>query len=354
MKITEKKIIYKKSGMYAAFPSVTFGSKKNEYLVSFRLAQNGKSRYSHLHSLSKAVIARVYKNSVREIIEIGESDPLAKQDAQLFRIDDKIVLAYYFRYSFHPINEKYLFKKYTFIEYENTIALLSGVGMCISEDNGKTFSNPYIMSIDGLVNFAIRGSMCKYKKNILAAVYAYKNNNKYQCYIVASKDFIRWKKISLLCESEYIRNEKIEYVEPSLCVIDNTIYAFIRTHVKNNAYTSVSYSLDGANSFSKPQKTNIEGYPLHPLILKDGNLLLTYGHRRKPYGVRSRIIYKDEKVSFIESINNSKEIILEDKLSSLDCGYPWAIEDNDGSILCVYYGHKKNCTRFISSLRVNL
>lgn len=354
MKIIEKNIIYKKNGMYPAFPSIIKGSKAKEYLISFRLAPNSSKNYSHLHSLSKAVLIRVYKNEIKEIIEIGQSDPLAKQDAQLFRVDNKTILAYYFRYSFHPLDEKPLLEKYTFIEYKNTLALLNGIGISASYDNGKTFSSQSIIDIDGEIHFAIRGSMCKIKDKVFAAVYAYKKNGKYQCFVISSDDFIHWQKSSFLCESEYKNGNKIEYFEPSLLVHGDIIAAFIRTHVNNEyAYTSVSFSYDNAKTFTKPVKLNIEGYPLHPLMLKNGNILLTYGYRLKPYGVRAKVIESAD-IDCIEKINEAKELIIEDKLSSSDSGYPWTLEDDDGSILCVYYGHKKTNTRFISLVRFKL
>lgn len=362
MKITEKNIIYKKIGMYAAFPSIIKGSKVGEYFVSFRLAPESASGYSHLHSLSTSCVARVYKNKITEIKKIGENDPLAKQDTQLFRVDDKTIIASYFRYSFHPLDEKPLLEKNTFIEYKNTIALLNGIGISVSIDNGKTFDLSNIVTIDGEIHFAIRGSMCKIKDKIFMPVYAYKRNKKYQCFVASSKDFISWRKEALLCETEYKtenkNKKKIEYVEPSLCFLNNVIFAFIRTHINDEyAYTSLSVSYDIGKTFTKPVRLNINGYPLHPLILRNGKLLMTYGYRLSDYGVRARLVDLSnintiEKI--VEKINEAKELIIEDKFLSADCGYPWTLEDDDGSIVCVYYGHKKSNTRFIALTRFEL
>ncbi|WP_241210727.1 hypothetical protein [Brachyspira hampsonii] len=45
-----------------------------------------------------------------------------------------------------------------------------------------------------------------------------------------------------------------------------------------------------AKTFSSPIFTNIKGYPLNPLILSNGKLLLTYGYRLKPYGIRAVLL----------------------------------------------------------------
>ena len=345
MKILEETILYENKNFYPAFPSI-IGLEKNKYLVSFRLALKSEKNYSHLHSLSKAIVSTVYKNKIINMLELGEDDSAAKQDPQLFRADDKTILGYYFRYTFHPINEKKLFKDYTFIEYNNTIALLDGIGLCISSDNGKTFSKPNIIKLkNGMKNFAIRGNMIKIGNEILAPIYACKKTSnkkdKYQCYIISSKDFINWEMKTLLCETEIKGGKKIEYFEPSLISYKNIIISFIRTHFNNEyGYTSVAYSANNGKTFSKPEATNIKGYPLNPLFLKDDKILLTYGYRLKPYGIRAKLLKLNEMKNInniVEYIDNSKEIIIEDKMKNADCGYPSCINDGD-NIICVYYG----------------
>ena len=345
IKILDEFVLYENKNFYPAFPSI-IGLEKNKYLVSFRLAPKSEKNYSHLHSLSKAMVSTVYKNKIINTIELGEDDSAAKQDPQLFRADDKTILGYYFRYTFHPINEKKLFKDYTFIEYNNAIALLDGIGLSMSLDNGKTFSKPNIIKLkNGMKNFAIRGNMIKIESEILAPIYAYKKTSnkkdKYQCHIISSKDFINWEMKTLLCETEIKGGKKIEYFEPSLISYKNIIIAFIRTHFNNEyGYTSVAYSTDNGKTFSKPEATNIKGYPLNPLLLKEGKILLTYGYRLKPYGIRARLLKLNEMKNInniVEYIDNSKEIIIEDKMKNADCGYPSCINDGD-NIICVYYG----------------
>ena len=356
--ILEEQIVYENKNFYPAFPSIIKLDNKNRHLVSFRLAPKLKNNYSHLHSLSNAMLSVINNNVVDKIFEFALDDDAAKQDIQLFRVDEKTIIAYYFRYTFHPISERNLFKYYTFIEYENTIALLSGICICISYDNGNSFSNPYIIKINNnktvMKHFAIRGSMTKIDNKILAPIYAYKkyinkNEIKYQCYIISSEDLVNWEIKCFLCETEFRningKKQKIEYVEPSIIAYKNNIIAFIRTHI-NNEYglTSISYSKDKGETFSNPIFTDIKGYPLNALILNDGKLLLVYGYRLKPYGVRCIILDNVEDVFDIDKINyksNNEEIIIDSKMKSTDCGYPWCVQNNDNSISCIYYGYKE-------------
>ena len=362
MTIKKSKIVYKNKDIYPAFPSII--DINENYLLSFRYAPKEKNNYSHLHSLSKVKVLELdtYFN-VKRNFDLAPHDEAAKQDTGFFRISKNKILAYYFRYTFHPACEKYLFEKMntTFIhdESKDIIASLDGVGLCMSEDNGRTFSNHTLMNIDGAKHFAIRGSMCFVNGKIFAAIYAYKNKNKYQCYIVESEDGLNWKKKTLLCQTIEHNNKKIEYVEPSLCYIEdkNILVAFIRTHVigkTTEISTSIACSYDAGATFTKPIFTGISGYPVAPIILDD-KLVFIYGYRNAPYGIRmSSIDYsKLEKINSKNNISDiiTNEIIIEEKMANGDCGYPWAIHNKD-NIVCAYYGSFNDENRVIKAIKL--
>ena len=63
MKILDEFILYENKNFYPAFPSI-IGFEKNKYLISFRLAPKSEKNYSHLHSLSKAIVSTVHKNKI--------------------------------------------------------------------------------------------------------------------------------------------------------------------------------------------------------------------------------------------------------------------------------------------------
>lgn len=75
---------------------------------------------------------------------------------------------------------------------------------------------------------------------------------------------------------------------------------------------------------------NIGGNPPAMLLLGDGRVCVTYGHRRKPTGVRARI-------SADEGRTWSPEIILRDDGFDGDLGYPRSVLRPDGRVLTVYY-----------------
>lgn len=64
--------------------------------------------------------------------------------------------------------------------------------------------------------------------------------------------------------------------------------------------------------------------------LTDGRLVLTYGYRAVPYGIRARIS-RDDGVTW------STEIVLRDDAGCWDLGYPATAQRADGKLVTVYY-----------------
>jgi hypothetical protein len=64
--------------------------------------------------------------------------------------------------------------------------------------------------------------------------------------------------------------------------------------------------------------------------LRDGRILLTYGFRSPPFGVRARIS-RDEGRTW------STEIRLREDAAAWDVGYPRTVQRPDGRIVTVYY-----------------
>lgn len=91
-------------------------------------------------------------------------------------------------------------------------------------------------------------------------------------------------------------------------------------------------SSDGGRSWSALRQMSIWGKPPHLIRLKNGYLLVSYGHRRKPFGERACFSYDSG-----QTWDYAHEVILRDDAPNSDLGYPASVELEDGSILTVYY-----------------
>src|SRR5262249_10352883 len=68
----------------------------------------------------------------------------------------------------------------------------------------------------------------------------------------------------------------------------------LTVHTRNNTRANPSETLksessDGGKTWSEPHPIGVWGLPSHLLRLKDDRLLMSYGHRRKPFGVQARL-----------------------------------------------------------------
>ena len=105
----------------------------------------------------------------------------------------------------------------------------------------------------------------------------------------------------------------------------------IRNHNQaNNGETLQSESSDGGKTWSVPHPIGVWGLPSHLLQLKDGRLLMSYGHRRPPLGNQSRLSEDHERTW-------SAPMIISGDGTSTDLGYPSTVQLDDGSLLSVWY-----------------
>ncbi len=112
---------------------------------------------------------------------------------------------------------------------------------------------------------------------------------------------------------------------------DGRLVAQIRNHNKvNGRETLQSTSTDGGKTWSAPRSIGVWGLPSHLLRLKDGRLLMTYGHRRKPYGNQARVSADHGKTW-------SEPMTVSGDGKGGDLGYPSTVQLGDGSLLSVWY-----------------
>ncbi len=122
------------------------------------------------------------------------------------------------------------------------------------------------------------------------------------------------------------------YNEASYVLLpDRVLLGAFRT-TGRDAAIHVARSKDGGRTFSEPRPvTEANEHPADLVVLSDGSVLLVYGHRREPYGVRARVS-RDGGESWID-----RTLVLADDGSTIDCGYPSVVRRKDGTILVAYY-----------------
>jgi Neuraminidase (sialidase) len=112
---------------------------------------------------------------------------------------------------------------------------------------------------------------------------------------------------------------------------DGRVVVQIRNHNKQSSgETLQTESSDGGKTWSAPHSIGVWGLPSHLLRLKDSRLLMTYGHRRPPYGNQARLSEDGGRTW-------SDPMILSGDGMGGDLGYPSTVQLGDGSLLSVWY-----------------
>ncbi len=121
------------------------------------------------------------------------------------------------------------------------------------------------------------------------------------------------------------------------------VVAFLRTEgLRGRA--AAARSIDGGATFAPWQDLGFVGHPFHALRLPDQRIILVYGYRQAPFGVRARLLGPDG-----ADTSTAAEVVIRDDGGNGDVGYPWAALLPDGRIFVVYYFNKADGTRHIAA-----
>lgn len=100
-------------------------------------------------------------------------------------------------------------------------------------------------------------------------------------------------------------------------------------------WTDVHKSDDGGRTWSFLSRVNDFGAPGSLVVKKDGRLVMVYGYRLMPSGIRAKVSEDGGKTW-------GPELIVRDDGGSWDLGYPNAWEMNDGRICTIYYFNSRD------------
>ena len=346
-------VIYENAQFHAAFPSV-IKKQDGEIVVAFRHAPDrkifGEKKTNHTdpNSYLVSVSSKDGENWTIQP-ELIYAHPFGgSQDPCLLQLKDGTILCASYGWAFvRPSGIPNLKEPYL----NSGEAIFLGGYLVRSLDGGASWSKPiYPPHITPEVNFnALGNPVPAYNRG---AMYEGENGKVY--WIVAATDSSSTKKTSnhLLVSNdkglswEYASvvamDDKASFNEASIYETpEGDLVGFLRTAGMDDQ-ACIARSTDGGKSFNWEQM-GFQGHPLNAMRLPDNRVLLTYGYRHKPYGIRVRILNAE-----CTDFKTAPEIVLRDDGGSRDLGYTWPVQLDDNRVLVTYYFNKENETRYIA------
>ncbi len=127
-------------------------------------------------------------------------------------------------------------------------------------------------------------------------------------------------------------DDKVTFNETSIYETPKgDLVAFLRT-ANFDDHACLARSTDGGKTFQPWQDMGFQGHPLNALRLPDQRVLLTYGYRHKPFGIRARVLDAE-----CTDFATAAEIVLRDDGGGFDLGYTWPVVLDPKHVLVVYY-----------------
>ncbi|WP_270089043.1 sialidase family protein [Sphingobacterium sp. SYP-B4668] len=346
-------VIYSDTLFYAAFPSVV-KAKNGKYILAFRRAPErrifGEKHTMHVDPNSYLVQLQSDNgwdwSSNPQLIY---AHPFGgSQDPCLLTLRDGTIICASYGWSF--LREDGL-KNLSKQHFQSGDGTFLGGYIVKSKDNGQTWQGPiYPPSIQQEVNHDMysnkvpvynRGAMVEGRSGRIYWVVAATDNaqtKKTSNYLMTSDDKgATWSYQSVVAEDPKVFfNETSIYETPK-----GDLVAFLRTAMFDDQ-ACIARSTDGGKTF-KWQSMGFKGHPLQALRLPDDRVLVTYGYRHQPFGIRARILNAE-----CTDFDTAPEFVIREDGGSGDIGYPWAVMLDKNRILVTYYYNKNNGTRHIA------
>ncbi len=353
-------VIYEDTRYYSAFPSVV-RRPGGELIVAFRRAPNrqalGEGGNSHTDPNSYLVLVRSKDGETwtREP-ELIYAHPFGgSQDPCLLQLRDKSLLCTSYGWALvRPEGLPNLKKPY----FPAGDFVFLGGYILRSDNGGKSWKGPYYppkIPPETLFNALgdplpayNRGALYESKSGKILWVVAGSDpdvKGKSSVHLLVSGD----KGMSWQYSSPVASDDKASFNEASVYETPGgDIVAFLRT-ANMDDQACIARSKDGGKTFEAYQKMGFRGHPLNAIQLPDKRVLLTYGYRHPPYGIRARILNSE-----CTDFDSAPEIILRDDGGNGDLGYSWPVMMDKNRILVTYYFNRNDGTRHIAGTILEL
>jgi hypothetical protein len=349
-------VIYEEAKFYAAFPSIV-RRPEGELVLAFRRAPArvafGEPKESHVDPNSYLVQMRSSDGGATWTPEprLIHAHPFGgSQDPCLLQLRDGTLLCASYAWTF--IKPEVVPKlRAPVFEIVPGVVFLGGY-LVRSDDGGRTWQRPMAPPhIEPEVYHDLhgeplpaynRGALCEGRDGrifwVVAANDTAKPRKTSNHLLVSGDQGATWRYAApVAIDAKVSFNEASVYETPG-----GDLVAFLRTAGFGD-HACLARSRDGGRSFQPWQDMGFQGHPLHSLRLPNARVLLVYGYRHKPYGVRARVLDAE-----CTNFASAPEFVIRDDGGTTDLGYPWSVQLDGRRVLVVYYFNRDGGPRHIA------
>ncbi len=360
IKKIEDRTVYHGETFYSSFPSIV-RRPDGELLVAFRRAPDrrmlGGGKYSHSDPNSYLMLVRSKDSgkSWTKEPELIYAHPFGgSQDPCMVQLKDGSILCTSYGWALMEPQQIANLKEPVFISGKNFVFM--GGYILRSENGGKTWNrllpsptktDPTLGIHGERVPAFNRGAMCEGASGRLywvAQVFQDPKTRRTENHLMISDD----KGLTWIYSAPVAVDPKVQFNETSIYETPKgDLVAFMRTKEYND-HLAIARSSDGGKSFTWGDG-GFQGHPFHAVRLPDKRVLLVYGYRHPPYGIRARVLNAE-----CTDAATAPEVVLRDDGGVSDLGYPWATVLSKNRALVVYYFNKADGPRTIESTLVEI
>lgn len=333
-----KHIVVYKDEQYNTFPSVV-RNLEGQFVAAFRQAPDRLDSYGleHIDPSSKSVLV-----TSRDGIEWSRNTAVmyddffyGVQDPCLNVLSDGTLFGTLFMWKVADLEDVKDQPDYSHKVFDKWVAKAVGAYSIRSEDGGKTWDKPIAVDIDRVF---IRGNCVELDDgSLLAPFYGYAGGV-WRVLVGRTED----RGVTWTNYAEIAPEEGYGFFEPNLFhTPSGKLVLFTRCHKTKpeagdgqTAYPLVTAeSTDGGVTWSAPVKRKFYSpSPFHALRLDDGRVLLTYGYRFRPFGIRAVLLDPE-----CDDLERAEEVVIREDGHGSDIGYTSAVQLEDGRVLVTYY-----------------
>jgi len=343
------------------------------------VAVYNEERFPFHHDTGQTVLIRSRDGGRRwgdRTVVLAYTDTVGNWDCGICELDDgtlvvNLTMAAYFKRGIRPEQPSWAKgpQHERWGDWSWTYRLLGWLGTYVvrSSDGGATWSEPIPVNARPLKHAGCRlGSWLMPDGELLMGVYGRirgygeegEGESTRSALLRSDDGGYNWEYYSTMA---YDAASIVDFEEPAIVRLgDGRIVGMLRTHVNPSGDAknlAVVVSEDNGFSWSAPRFTNIWGYPAEFVALEDGRVLMVYGYRRPPYGVRGCVsadgVHWDVADEFTIREGGVPAAHYENPGIFQHIGYPSVVALEDGSFLAMYHEHTDDARpiQFIASTR---